>query len=103
MDHFYKCFKTFYGPIRGWIFREKFEELQKIITALVIRYQEIFKYDQSLDIIEYFIKDFRQIPLDVNSTLKFTYFKNVLQSYDHKISHLIIFASSFLAYSSLHR
>jgi hypothetical protein len=29
----------------------------------------------------YMIKTIRAIPLDVNTTLKFDYFKNVLQSY----------------------
>lgn len=41
------------------------------------------------------------IPLDVNSTLKFTYFKNVLQSYNQNIAHLIVYAYGILAYSSL--
>jgi hypothetical protein len=39
MQHFYRCFYTFYGPIRGWIFREKLAELQKIITLFVGRYE----------------------------------------------------------------
>ncbi len=31
------------------------------------------------------MNDIRSIALDVNSTLKFTYFKNVLQNYDTNI------------------
>jgi len=49
----------------------------------------------------YALKDIRLIPLDVNSTLKFSYFKNVLQSYDLSISHIMVFAYGLLAYSSL--
>ncbi len=41
------------------------------------------------------------IPLDVNSTLKFSYFKNVLQSYNNNISHLVIYAFGILAFTSL--
>jgi hypothetical protein len=41
------------------------------------------------------------IPLDINSTLKFTYFKNVLRSYNKKIEHLLIYAYGVLAFTSL--
>lgn len=41
------------------------------------------------------------IPLDINSTLKFTYFKNVLQSYNQNIAHLLIYAYGVLAFSSM--
>lgn len=49
----------------------------------------------------YALPDIRYIPLDINSTLKFSYFKNVLQSYDQAIAEIIIFAQGLLAYSSL--
>ncbi len=39
--------------------------------------------------------------MDVNSTLKFNYFKNVLESYDACISDVVIFSNGLLAYSSL--
>lgn len=41
------------------------------------------------------------IPLDINSTLKFTYFKNVLQSYNQNIVHLLIYAYGILAFSTM--
>ena len=47
------------------------------------------------------MKDIRLVPLDVNSTLKFTYFKNVLQSYNQNIVHMLVFAYGALAYTSL--
>jgi hypothetical protein len=47
------------------------------------------------------MKDLRVIPLDVNTTLKFTYFKNVLQSYNPNIVHLAIFAHGILTFTSL--
>jgi len=51
----------------------------------------------------YSLKDIRLVPMDVNSTLKFMYFKNVLQSYDPTIAHLMVFAYGHLAYSSLNK
>jgi hypothetical protein len=47
------------------------------------------------------MRDMRLIPLDVNSTLKFSYFKNVLQSYNQNIVHLVVYAYGVLAFSSL--
>lgn len=47
------------------------------------------------------MRDLRLIPLDVNSTLKFSYFKNVLQSYNSCISHLVVYSYGVLAFSSL--
>lgn len=47
------------------------------------------------------MKDLRLIPLDVNSTLKFSHFKNVLQSYNPNILHMLVFAYGALAYTSL--
>ena len=41
------------------------------------------------------------MPLDVNSTLKFNYFKNVLESYDQNLAEIVIFSNGLLAYSSL--
>lgn len=101
MQHFYRCFYTFYGPIRGWIFRQKLGDLQKLITLFVGRYQEMFRYEGSLDLVAYCLRDIRLIPLDVNSTLKFSYFRNVLQSYDGNVAHIMVFAYGHLAYSSL--
>ena len=54
-----------------------------------------------MDVMSFFMKDLRMIPLDVNSTLKFSYFKNVLQSYNSNIAHLIVYAFGILAFSSL--
>lgn len=51
--------------------------------------------------ISFITKDIRLIPLDVNTTLKFTYFKNVLQSYNSNIAHVIVFAHGILTYTSL--
>ena len=64
---------------------ENLFELQKIIDYFVPKYQEINSYprkDQKLDILSYLINTIRAVPLDVNTTLKFDYFKNVLQSYE---------------------
>ncbi len=61
----------------------------------------MYKYDNYLDILAYTVKDIRLIPLDINSTLKFHYFKNVLQSYDKNIAHLMIFSTGLLAYSTI--
>lgn len=47
------------------------------------------------------MKDLRLIPLDVNSTLKFSHFRNVLQSYNSNIVHMLVFAYGALAYTSL--
>ena len=41
------------------------------------------------------------IPLDVNTTLKFNYFKNVLQSYNSNNCHIMIYAYGILAFTSL--
>lgn len=54
-----------------------------------------------MDVMSFFMKDLRMIPLDVNSTLKFSYFKNVLQSYNANIMHLIVYAFGVLAFTSL--
>ena len=51
--------------------------------------------------LSFMMKDIRLIPLDVNTTLKFTYFKNVLQSYNNNIAHVIVFANGILTYTSL--
>lgn len=71
------------------------------MAAYVLRFQEIYRFEGKLDVLSFTFKDLRMIPLDVNSTLKFTYFKNVLQSYNQNIAHLIIYAYGVLAYSSL--
>ena len=47
------------------------------------------------------MKDIRLIPLDMNTSLKFTYFKNVLQSYNANIVHIAIFAHGVLTFTSL--
>jgi len=47
------------------------------------------------------INTIRAVPLDVNTTLKFDYFKNVLQSYEPEVMDIMIFSSGYLAYSSL--
>jgi hypothetical protein len=103
MSHFYDNFQLFYGSIRGWVFREKFEELQYILESFVVRYQEVYRLDQKLDALSYLMPDIRLIPLDVNTTLKFSYFRTVLQSYNANIAHLCIFAHGVLAYSSLRK
>ncbi len=61
----------------------------------------MFAYESRLDILSLIVRDVRLIPLDINSTLKFLYFKNVLQSYDANIAHIAIFSNGLLAYSSL--
>jgi len=38
-----------------------------------------------LDISSYIMNSIRALPLDVNTTLKFNYFKNVLESFDPNI------------------
>lgn len=65
------------------------------------RFQDVYKHDNKLDMLSFMMKDLRLIPLDVNTTLKFTYFKNVLQSYNANIAHLIVFAHGILTFSSL--
>jgi len=76
-------------------------EYQKIVSAFIVKYQEIFKYETELNIISYALNDIRMIPLDVNTSLKFLYFKNVIQSYDKNIINLAVFAYGILAYSSI--
>jgi hypothetical protein len=49
----------------------------------------------------YLIKNIRAISLDVNSTLKYAYFKNVMQNYDSAVKDLMVFANGLLTYSSL--
>lgn len=49
----------------------------------------------------FIMRDIRLIPLDVNTTLKFTYFKNVLQSYNANIAHVVVYGHGVLAYTSL--
>jgi hypothetical protein len=49
----------------------------------------------------YMIKNIRAISLDVNSTLKYTYFKNVMQNYDPAVKDLIVFANGMLTFTSL--
>lgn len=61
----------------------------------------MFRYEGTLDVMSYWLRDVRVVPMDVNSTLKFMYFKDVLQSYDASIVHLMVFAYGQLAYSSL--
>ena len=51
--------------------------------------------------VSFIMKDIRLIPLDVNTTLKFTYFKNVLQSYNANIAHVVVYAHGILTYTSL--
>lgn len=79
-------------------------ELQKIIDYFVPKYEDINSYgskDKRLDIASYMLKTIRAIPLDVNTTLKFDYFKNVLQSYESTVMDIIVFSHGYLAYSSL--
>jgi hypothetical protein len=75
--------------------------LQDIISALVLRYLEVFAFEGRLDIISLAVHDVRIIPLDINSTLKFLYFRNVLQSYDPNIAHIAVFSNGLLAHSSI--
>ena len=82
METLYQNFRLFYGSLRGWVFRENFEELQHVVTHFVARFQDIYRYDKYLDMLSFFMRDIRLIPLDVNTTLKFSYFKNVMQSYN---------------------
>ena len=103
MKHVYQSLFIFYGPIRGWVFRDSMHEYQKIVSSFVPKYKEIFKYETELNIINYCIKDIRMVPLDVNTTLKFLYFKNVIQSYDKNILYLAVFAHGILAYSSIEK
>lgn len=49
----------------------------------------------------YLVKNIRAIPLDVNSTLKYTYFKNVMQNYDSAVKDLIVFANGMLTFTSM--
>ena len=58
-------------------------------------------YEGRLDTISLVVRDVRMIPLDINSTLKFLYFRNVMQSYDNNIAHIAVFSNGLLAYSSL--
>lgn len=69
--------------------------------GLLVRYQEVFAYEGRLDVVSLTVRDVRLIPLDINSTLKFLYFRNVLQSYDQNIAHISVFSNGLLAYSSL--
>jgi hypothetical protein len=69
----------------------------------VPKYIEINSYPdkRGLDVMSYMIKNIRAISLDVNSTLKYTYFKNVMQNYDPAVKDLIVFANGMLTFTSL--
>lgn len=95
-------FKIFYGSISAYLFLKQLPELQKILTHFVQSYHENNRIEEakSLDISSYIFRSIRALPLDVNSTLKFNYFKNVLESYDQNLAEIIIFSNGLLAYSS---
>lgn len=100
----YDSFKLFYGKISGYEFLENLFELQKIIDYFVPKYLAINSYprkEHKLDISAYLINTIRAIPLDVNTTLKFDYFRNVLQSYEPEVMDIMVFYGGLLAYSSL--
>ena len=99
--HFHRCFTFFHGPVRGWVFRDRLHELQQLLVHLVGAYQELFCLGDQLDALSYTMPTLRVVPLDVNSNLKFTYFKNVLRSYDENIEYLVVFAHGMLVYSNL--
>ncbi len=85
---------------------EKLFELQKVLDHFVPRYQEINSYPGNkymLDISSYLVQNIRAIPLDVNMTLKFGYFKNVMQSYEPSVMDLMIFTNGVLTYSTLEK
>jgi hypothetical protein len=63
----------------------------------------VHAYEGRLDTISLVVRDVRMIPLDINSTLKFLYFRNVMQSYDSNIAHIAVFSNGLLAYSSLNK
>lgn len=63
----------------------------------------MFAYEGRLDVMGLTVRDVRLIPLDINSTLKFLYFRNVLQSYEPNIAHIAVFSNGLLAYSSLNK
>lgn len=88
------------------MFLENLSELQKILTHFVPVYHQVNSYpnkDNRLDAMSYCLKSVRAIPLDVNTTLKFDYFKNVLQSYEPTVKEIMVFANGYLAYSSLEK
>ena len=87
--------------MRGWVFRDRLGELQEILNVLVVRFQELFSLSEQLDGLSFTLPTLRMIPLDVNTTLKFTYFKNVLCSFDHNIEYLVVFAHGMLVYTNL--
>lgn len=85
------------------MFLKRFAELQRILTEFVVSYEENNRFDETkrLDVSSYLVNNIRALPLDVNSTLKFNYFKNVFESYDQNLSEIIVFSHSLLAFSSL--
>ena len=66
-------------------------------------YSELNRLEETkkLDISSYIFSNIRALPLDVNSVLKFGYFKNVMESYDSNVSDIIIFSHGLLAYTTL--
>ena len=54
-----------------------------------------------MDISSYLLESIRALPLDTNSTLKFSYFKNVMENYDKNIGELVVFSHGLLAFSTL--
>ena len=80
VNHFYQSFKIFYGYINAFIFLKKLAELQSILTKFVPSYEDNNRMEElkRLDISSYIMNSIRSLPLDVNTTLKFSYFKNVL-------------------------
>ena len=103
LDHFYNSFRLFYGPLSAFLFKECLSELEKILQNFIYSYHEINRLEETkrLDISTYLFDSIRALPLDVNSTLKFAYFKSVMQNYDSNIAELMIFSNGLLASSTL--
>lgn len=103
LDHFYFSLWTFYGNLGGYLFNNNLSALQKILEYFVPTYESLNRLEQTkkLDISSYILCSIRAIPLDVNSHLKFGYFKNVMESYDHNVTDMIIFSHGLLAYTSM--
>ena len=101
LEHFYLSFRTFYG--RFLSYSPSLPQLEKILNSFTYSYHEINKLEETkrLDISSYMFENIRALPLDVNSSLKFAYFQNVMKNYDENVEELMVFSNGLLAYSSL--
>jgi hypothetical protein len=56
-----------------------------------------------MDISSYIFTSIRSLPLDLNSTLKFNYYKDIFENINPNLSDFIVFSNGYLVYSTLNK